>query len=323
MDEQDLKLANLFLPHAMARIQAAKNKPNFRFAYYTSASTGMKILENKEAWMRNASLMNDFSEVHHGQDCLNNAWNKTTAGHRLKAILTLLDPNAVNTFVEAFDAEQYNRTRQSYILCMSEHGDENADEDRFGRLSMWRAYGGSTNVCFVLNSAPFFAETSAVEAATSPVLYRDIDSFVQPFSEFVDGLDQNLDFLRSTGWERVRSWLLHAMRFSVLSTKHPGFIEEKEWRVIFSPQDNANGRIKEELVTLEGLPQRIFKIPFVNYPDEGLVGIEIPELLDRIIVGPTEFPLEIKSVFVEKLKELGIADAFDRVVISGIPLRRK
>lgn len=323
MNEKDLELASLFLPHAMSRIQIAKNKPDFRFAYYTSASTGMKILQNNEAWLRNAALMNDFSEVHHGQDCLFNAWSNTEAGAKLKAILTILHPDAVRQFTETFDAGQHSRTKQSFILCMSEHGDENADEDRYGRLSMWRAYGGNTNVALVLKSAPFFGETTAIDAYTSPVLYRDVSGFAEPFTDFVDGLDSSLAFLREVGWEEVHAWLSEAMRYAVLSTKHPGFLEEREWRVIFSPERNKENRIIEDIVTLDGIPQKIFKLPFTNYPDEGLIGIEIPELLDRIIIGPTEFPVEIKSAFVDKLQKLGIEDASQRVVISGIPLRRK
>lgn len=323
MTDNDLRLANLFLPHAMARIAAAKSKPNFRFAYYTSASTGMKILDNNEAWLRNASLMNDFSEVHHGQNCIFNAWEHTEAGTKLKALLTLLHPGAVDQFSKKFNDDQPSRTTQSYILCMSEHGDDNADEDQYGRLSMWRAYGGDTNVAFILKSTPFFSETAAIDAYTSPVIYKDISSFEEPFSEFVDGLDKDLNFLREVGWETIQLWLFQAMRFSVLSTKHPGFLEEKEWRIIFDPARNNKDRIKPDIVTLDGIPQKIVKLPFTNYPEDGLFGIEIPEILDKIIVGPTQFPFEIRTSFVEKLLKLGVENAQERVVVSGIPLRRK
>ncbi|MGL4321353.1 MAG: DUF2971 domain-containing protein [Paracoccaceae bacterium] len=323
MEETTRKLMNLFMPHAMSRVNAAREKANFRFAYYTSASTGMKLLQNNEAWLRNAALMNDFSEIHHGQDCLYNAWTNTKAGLTLKSILTLLDPNAVDDFAKSFNAGQAKRTKQTFILCLSEHGDPIADEDKYGRLSMWRAYGGNTNVCLVLNSKPFLSESSALDAITSPVLYKDIADFEHDFQAFVDGLDRNLAFLREIGWVTIHAWLLQAMKLAVLSTKHPGFIEEKEWRVIFSPEGYVAGRIKEELVTLDGIPQKIFKIPFKNYPEEGLTGVEIPELLDRIIIGPTEFPFEIKQAFVDQLDKLGIKDADKRVVISGVPLRRK
>lgn len=322
MDEVERKLYDLFFPHAMGRIAQAKDKKDFLFSYYTSASTGMSLLSRNEAWLRNAAFMNDFSEVHHGQECIRYCWNETTSGKRLKSLLTLIDPNAVEQFEQAFDADQFRRTKGSYILCISEHGSSAQDEDKYGRLSMWRAYGGNTNVAFVFRPDIFLGDSNAIEIYTSPVLYADKFQFAQHFEEFVDGLVREHEFIKSIGWQRIFGFLHVAMRSAVLSTKHPGFSEEREWRLIYDPANDEKGRVKTDLVTLEGIPQRIYKVPFENYPEDGFTGATIPELLDRIIVGPTEFPLEIRAAFVDKLAELGVPEPEAKVVISGIPLRR-
>ena len=38
----------------------------YKFAYYTTADIAKKILEKKEIWLRNAHVMNDYSELSYG-----------------------------------------------------------------------------------------------------------------------------------------------------------------------------------------------------------------------------------------------------------------
>lgn len=323
MDQTEQRLFRLFFPYAASRLQQVQsNLDRFRFSYYTSASTGMKLLDKNEAWLRNAAFMNDFSEVHHGQSCLNYAWKNTEAAELLRALLTLIEPRAVSHFVQEFDADQFSRTKNSYLLCISEHGDAVQDEDRFGRLSMWRAYGGKTNVAFVFKPNVFSGESDAFGIYTSPVLYANESQFAEHFRVFVDGLLADREFLISEGWETVKRFLHAALRAAVLSTKHPGFLEEREWRLIYSPDTDGKKRVIPDIVDLDGIPQRIYKVPFEDHPEDGLLGATIPDLLDRIIVGPTKHPYEIRQAFVEKLSQLGLADASERVIVSGIPLRR-
>ena len=323
MDESEKKLFDIFFPYASERLgQAKANFENFRFSYYTSASTGIKILKKSQVWLRNAALMNDFSEVHHGQSCLQEAWDNSRSAGQLKALLTLMHPSAVDDFVRDFNFDQPSRTKNSFLLCISEHGGVSQDEDLYGRLSMWRAYGGKTNVAFVFKPKIFLGDSDAFGIYTSPVLYADKPLFAERFEAFVEGLLRNREFLLSIHWNVIKSYLHLAMRASVLSTKHPGFSEEKEWRLIYSPDTDQKRRVSAEIVDIEGIPQTIYKVPLKDFPEDGLVGATIPDLLDRIIVGPTEHPFEVKQAFVEQLKSINVPDADERVIVSGIPLKR-
>jgi hypothetical protein len=107
----------------------------------------------------------------------------------------------------------------------------------------------------------------------------------------------------------------------VLCTKHPGFIEEREWRVIHAPQFEKSTRLTVAIESIGGTPQRVFKIPLQNVPEDDLSGIEIPELIDRIVVGPTKFPNEIQDAFIHLLSAAGVQNAAAKVVISNLPLR--
>ena len=103
--------------------------------------------------------------------------------------------------------------------------------------------------------------------------------------------------------------------------KHPGFHEEKEWRVIHSPTQEPSERVLCHTEVIGGVPQPVYKIPLRNFPDEGLEGVEVPELLDRIIIGPTEYPWAVYQAFKQVLTAAGVPDAGKKIIVSDIPLR--
>jgi hypothetical protein len=103
--------------------------------------------------------------------------------------------------------------------------------------------------------------------------------------------------------------------------KHEGFREEKEWRVIYIPEMNPAAPMLKVTKIVNGVPQIVYKLPLKNNPSEGVVGIEIPQLVDRVIIGPSAYPEPIREAFVVALQEAGMTDAKNRVVCSGIPLR--
>ena len=43
------------------------------------------------------------------------------------------------------------------------------------------------------------------------------------------------------------------------SIKNPGFIEEREWRFIY--QDTASSTLASDIVSVDGIPQVIYKLP--------------------------------------------------------------
>ena len=62
----------LFLPHLVERVEPIK--AGRRLVHYTSAEAAYRIISNRQVWLRNAHLMNDYSEMRHGLACLQNAW---------------------------------------------------------------------------------------------------------------------------------------------------------------------------------------------------------------------------------------------------------
>jgi hypothetical protein len=111
------------------------------------------------------------------------------------------------------------------------------------------------------------------------------------------------------------------LRFLALSTKHPGFAEEREWRILYAPRLEESPYITREIIALNGIPQPIYKLPLENIEKVGLRAA-IPDLLDRIIIGPTEWPVALGTAFEELLKDAGVVDAEHKISLSQIPLRR-
>lgn len=312
-----MDLIEIFMPHYVGAI-AAMNARAGRFVHYTTAETATSIIKNKQVWMRNAALMNDYSEIEHGIGCINEALN----GPKGAIFATLLDSIKMGAFASIRDAHTkiINFTKsETFLLCVSEHLDE---EDDFGRLSMWRAYGGHSGIAIVMNREAFFSPSDALTVYSSPVLYADPSSFQSAFEQVVNNVNHNIGYLKTLDADEVMTTVFRMLLFASLSVKHPGFAEEREWRLVKAPPFGKSSHIEQTIEVVRGIPQRVTKFRLQDIPTEGLTGLDIPKLIDKVIVGPTNHPYEIAQTMRELLHDAGVPNPIDRVIISSIPLRQ-
>lgn len=316
MITDQIQPGEIFFPYASERRKAVTTNGR-RLVHYTRADAAINILKSKSIWMRKASCMNDFMEVQHGLECLAEAY-RGEAGADLKATLNGIFNGITGDLERLFDGWQPFLRRDTYVTCFSEHLNE---EDDLGRLSMWRAYGGTTGVALVVNTAPFFSPSDALRAYSSPVAYLDDKAFGQELLKLADHIKAAADFVRALGRETVTAYLFNAFKFAALCTKHPGFREEMEWRMIYTPAIEKSPHLLKEVQVINGTPQSIYKIPLPNLPNENLVGIEVPELLQSVIIGPTDYAPAIREAFESLLADAGVDDPASRIRVSDIPLR--
>jgi hypothetical protein len=316
MTPEQLQAFQLFHPYAWRKIGPIIEGAHQRFVHYTSADAAMSMLKNKEVWMRKASMMNDFREIEYGLDTLAAAYRKEPKP--LKAAINRIYSGLSDEVEKLFDVWQHSFRDDTFITCMSEHDDS---EDILGRLSMWRAYGSSASVAFVLNPQVFISDSDVLGAATSPVAYVAQNDMEDYIIEIAQNITDNEIFLRNIGREAVHNHLFNALHLAAISSKHPGFHEEREWRIVYNPRLQASDRMKREIVSIRGIPQIIYKIPLQDDPASGLIGAEVPKLIERVIIGPSKHPYELRETFVEILKEAGMPDPSGRVWMSEIPLR--
>lgn len=272
-------LWNLLFPQLVQRQETLRNKGT-RFVHYTGVDAFMNIIRSKEVWLRSVDCMNDYMEVDYGLKQLKEAYYNSEKGGLLRKTLNSAYNNFSNRFDHMFWGWAPHLRGQTYIFCMSEHKNE---EDPYGRLSMWRAYGKDTRLAIVLKQDPFLRPSDALKAYTNPVEYLDKEGYQRWFDTISSGLISRVNEIHNIEEDIFFSYIFYCFLLSVLCTKHPGFSEECEWRVVYTDRLETSGVLGKEIRNIGGSPQTIYKIPLKNRPKEELTGIEIPELLDRVI----------------------------------------
>lgn len=316
MNPDETRVRQIFFPHTEKKTRELL-AADCRFAYYTTAEVAAKLIGDRKIWMRSVTTMNDYLEVEHGSQCLSNAWN-WAPGTAFKEAINLCFPGLGKELEDDFNGWHPHIRRDTFIMCVSEHL---ATEDKFGRLSMWRAYGGSSGVALVINGAVLFGESDALGAYASPVAYMSSPQFAEHFSMVTTNIRREVDYVQSLGREKVKDLVFTLLRFAVLCTKHPGFHEEREWRVIASPLMYPSPLLHNEIEIIRGTPQAVLKIDLQNHPELDLVGLALPELLNRIIIGPCQYPEVLVTAFIRLLENADVPDAANKVFVSDIPLR--
>lgn len=313
LDEQTIKLWQIFTPGLFEHYKTI-TKNNKRFAYYTSADTGRQIIENNEVWLRNATVMNDFSEINYGLDLIRRAFAGPT-GDEFRKLANEIFPDALSKLDNTFEQWVLDWEFETYITCVSEH---ELEEDKHGRLSMWRAYG---DIALVLNNTSFVYVTDKLGVHSTPVNYLSLEDYEGNLQETVNQVSSNVGFIKELG-EEAFSHSVYSMLFrSAIATKHPGFKEEKEWRIYYRPNEHKNGLFKKKTVTIGGTAQEVCVLPLEHDPEKGLFHADLPSLLDRVIIGPTDYPYVSSQAFRNLLAKAGAENV--EVIESDIPIRTK
>jgi len=322
-----------FFPTARAIIDEFSAEKDF--VHYTHISAAMSIIQNEEIWLRRSELMNDFSEVRWGCDCLEHALS-SDSGEEFFEALDQLHPELSAPLRSEEDRYVWYRGFQSdlYLISFAEHGfplNENESpraskrwtDNDFGRLFMWTAYGGDAPVALVFDRSVLLSQTDLLQVYSSPVAYLMRDDFPARLSEITEKISANQDALRKEGLDRLRAALMTMARFAAVCTKHPSFIEEREWRAIYSPRFARGGPVKIDHETARGIPQPVAKLPlklYSNGPDEAF-DLRLEKILKRIIVGPHQGAELMQEALVQLLRQMGVPNAANLVHLSGIPLR--
>jgi hypothetical protein len=312
-----LRFHELFLPSAFAKRAALP--ANRRFVHYTSAENAISIIKSKRLWMRNARVMNDYRELQEGHDTINKLFKEADRRTRFAAALDSCYPGMTAETFARFDEWWRNLNMDTYITSISEH---DPSEDRHGRLSMWRAYGGaSSKIALVLKMPDPFAATP-LHVNFMPALYWTEEEFGSEIDRVISNVTNNKDFLPSyTRAEAINAVAL-SLIILVISVKHVAFSEEKEWRLAHLPSIVPSSFLEKTVETINGIPQIVHKIPLVNNDAEGITQVSIYEVLKKVIIGPSPYPRTMYDAFIELFKAEGFPPALCPIVdASSVPLR--
>jgi DUF2971 family protein len=264
--------------------------------------------------------MADYREVQHGFDILVRYFADAQKRSTFAQSLEQCAPGVANEAMNLFDQWRFDIGMNTYITSVSEHGDR---EDHHGRLSMWRAFG-DTNVARValVIKVPHYSEgQDALKVIFSPVAYLDERGVHGTLATIIQNVCNNASFLANISPDQLVANIFNMFVALVTCVKHEGFHEEREWRIIYSPNRHPSALIDSSIETVRGVPQAVYRLPLDAAQSDVLADLDLCQMLDRLIIGPTSYPWVMYDAFVKALSAAGVTDASNRVVVSGIPIR--
>lgn len=306
-----------------ADFQAELSFPSKRplLAHYTSIQTFERIVSNDEFWFSNPLLMNDVEELKFGI-------MEGAAEFRRSKDLRQACPGQENydmlqsRFEYLLNEFETNHALTTFLLCFSEH----APADNDGLLSMWRGYGnGGAGAAIVIDTAKLDADSN------SPLIIGEVRYGTR--TERSDWLKQSIKKLADVISKHAKTeddyhhaavvWFERLKSFA-LFTKHSGFHEEKEWRVVYmSERDKEKkfARYINHLATNRGIEPKL-KLPLKGAAELLVSNLTLENLIERIILGPSiSSALGVASLKL-MLKTCGKEELADRIVGSDIPFRQ-
>jgi hypothetical protein len=287
-------------------------------AHYTSIQVVEQIIKNEEIWLSHPFYMNDLSELRFGmlqgmQDLPTYAQAAVATQERTRLLL-----EAFNFYVGHMNE---NTLVNTYVLCLSEH----APGDTDGMLSMWRSYASQGHGIALVFNTRNIPNPPQAPLTIAKVIYGSQEERIQLLRK---GLEEWVEITRTANLADDRLYLaaLGAFQFIkafALMTKHKGFDEEAEWRIIYVPENDPDRRLVNQFgyfISPRGVePKLKFKIaPVLGGPPASM---SLARLVEFILLGPSISSPIAKSAFSRVLDGTCLKDFGDRVFASTIPLR--
>lgn len=322
--EKTTRLERIFIPRLAARRaqflgEELRGGLPARFVHYTSADSALKILESKELWLRDTKCMDDYMEMRHGFELLRSFFTEEKLEKEFIAALDQVELGAAQDAIKLFNQWWADVGFDVFLASMSEHSES---EDFHGRLSMWRAFGGGASSVALVFKLPMYSRVADnLSLQLNPVMYSEILDGQKMLQTVIKNVKEELEYLKNIGHEQLVKWIFALLLSGVTCSKHVGFREEREWRVIHIPKMWPSKDVTSNIETIRGIPQTIFKVPLSLENSDIADDLKLAKILDRIIIGPSQFAVPLKQTFTQILEKLGVENASEKVFISGIPVR--
>ncbi len=289
-------------------------------AHYTSVETLAKILKNEELWLSNPLFMNDLDEMRfgltRGKAFFDQADLEKSCGLDSEDAGKLR--HAFNHYYTEYESKH---ALNVYILCLSKHSPDNTD----GLLSMWRAYGNNgSGAAIVFDTAavgPVIEDTplilTAVRYASTVERLQWLEQKVAHWAALVVEAKLPPDRLYVAAYSLFSVILLFS-----LSTKHIGFDEEQEWRLIYMPERDQHKIYNDNFNYVVGARGVEPKLTLKIAPLPGAAAqFGFVDIVHSILLGPSISSLLATASVVRMLDKLGKGELAPKVRSSTIPLR--
>lgn len=310
------KLSEIFIPNINKDNNDLLNS-NLNLAYYTSAETLFSILKYKQLWLRSTMCMNDFQEIRYAYEGLNEFLQENNAVMFNRFVITLaemmsLSEQEARRMFKALLQNVYGGLYlYTYIICFSEHNEVKFPD---GNLQMFNSYGRGNGACIIFDKENIMQ----LYLPIYKVRYLKKEKIKDIIEDLLARLEENSKTLCSVEHNDLLNYLKLFFIHLIVTTKHPGFSQEQEWRLVVNTKLlNYNVAFKnsldEKVECINGVPQIIKKLSITGYES----------VLHKIILEP-RYELAAEVLAINKL--LGENWHFDKlqsiVWSSDIPIRR-
>ena len=302
--------------------QAPNDFPDIRplLAHYTTVSTLEKIVQGEELWFSNPLFMNDWEELEFGMNLGAQVFRthadlegacETPENHR-----QLLD-----AFSRLFDDFDRNHAIDTYVLCLAEH--DSANED--GALSMWRGYGANGNGVALVIDTSRIRPTVGSPFIAARVVYA---SHLERQEWMVRTVDRMAELLRQHGATEsnlisTAHYFFERLKLFSLFTKHNGFHEEREWRIVYFSQKDHQRLLAPMIgysLSAKGVEPKL-KLHLPRVPPEAGGPISLEEIVAMVLLGPSLSTVVSGAAVRRMLALLDKKSLAARVRASSIPYR--
>lgn len=291
----DELLESIFFQYDLENRNLLVNNADIDLAYYTSLEVLHYILTDGKIWLRNINCMNDYTEVLWSKNLIFNSIGTFGRLEKLASFFKIFDADIDwkdrlnKLIVDMPISMMYN----AYITSFTVQRKMND----YGRLSMWRGYGRHVGGLLVFDKNKILQRD--IEGIwLSKVGYFNQKKFDEQIDKIIFTFQKDIDKLRERKISAENIWdvFQRAIIFSLISVKHPGFEEEKEWRLIcFNNMSHDSNYISSETKVVNGIPQKIFMLNIKKI---------LPDILQKVIVGPTQYKITIRDAIKEDILAL-------------------
>lgn len=289
-------------------------------AHYTTLQVGESILKNKQFWLSNPLYMNDHEELafgfREGNRLVNGSEELRSAFSDSETYLQFI--GAYNSYAKTFEDEE---ALDVFIGCFCKHEVDNPD----GLLSMWRGYGHDGKGIALIFDTSKIAEPKTSALILAPVEYKSsedrikyLDSRLKYYSKLISSVIWTIENIHLPAFV-----LFERIKLYALFSKHIGFKEECEWRIVYMPSRDKAAALNKMIGYHNGArgiePKMFLDIGAI----EGVTAesFDFDNLLHTILLGPNGASVLTQSSFKRMLKLIDKANLIQKVRSSQIPYR--
>ena len=288
-------------------------------AHYTSLDAFEQIMKNDQLWFSHPSFMNDHAEVVSGikeaQALIFEHGALPTAFSTSDDYISFLDG-----FEQGILDYGFLHIADTYIFSFSVH----AKNDFNGRLSMWRGYGVDGHGVAMVIDPSKLTSTQFSPLIFDKVHYLEEEERIAWLDDLFDRtaafLKQNP--LQPNQYHDAGRLLFVRVKLASIFSKHVGFKEEDEWRVVYMPDRDVKGLLEDQLSYFNGPRGLEPKLKLKLQPQPGVTDDpSLETLIDRIILGPSRASPILKMTAQRLLAECEKKGLANTVHVSTIPFR--